>query len=146
MKIEITKEQYEQMLKVVYLGSWVATLPHEEADSDLEAIEQYVLSLAKDFGFENFVGYDENSKEYFPTEEFEQKTDVIDLIRDYNTYVIFQELMLTLARRDLIREHGEEAVDAMAEDEMVEKEYPILMRYQEEFQENGLSNIIIAGK
>ncbi len=146
MKINLTKEQYEQLLRVTYLGSWMATLPQEECDAGYEAMEQFILSLAKSFGYENYVGYDESTKEYFPTEEFEQKTDVIELIRDYNTYVIWQELMLTLARRDLINEYGEEAVAAMSEEEMVEKEYPILMKYQDEFHENGLAHLVIESK
>lgn len=145
MKIDLTKEQYEQLLKVVYLGNWMATLPQEECDTGIEGIGQFIFSLSVDFGFQNYIGYDDDTKEYFPTEEFEQKTDVIDLIRDYNTYTIYQELVLTLARRDLINQYGEEAMEKMSESEMVEKEYPILMKYQDELQENGLANLVISG-
>jgi hypothetical protein len=145
MKVDLTKEQYEQLLKVVYLGNWMATLPQEECDADIEGIGQFVFSLAADFGFQNYIGYDNDTKEHFPTEEFERKTNVIELIMDYNTYTVYQELVLTLARRDLVKQYGGEAVEAMSETEMVEKEYPILMKYQDEFQDNGLANLVISG-
>ncbi len=62
MKIELTQKQYEALLKIVYLGSWMASSTKDEPEMEYEKIEQYILSFAKDFKMENFVGFDKKMK------------------------------------------------------------------------------------
>ncbi|HEY3277053.1 MAG TPA: hypothetical protein VGJ94_10560 [Syntrophorhabdaceae bacterium] len=146
MKINLTKSQFETLLKTVYLGNWVAASAGEEADREFEDFEQYVLSLAKDFGYEAFAGFDEKEKTYYPTEEFEEKTGVVDTIGDYNMHTVWEEMVLSLARRDLIGQYGEDRVEKMSDDEIVEKEYPFIVKYEEEFRESGFQNLVITKK
>ena len=77
MKIELTKEQYENLLEVVYLGNWMinAIRSGNKGDERIEKyddIEQYILSFAKDFRLANFVEYNEELKQFFHTREFEE--------------------------------------------------------------------------
>jgi hypothetical protein len=146
MGIEFTKDQYEALLRMLYLGSWMVTLSKDEPDPRYDEIEQHLLCCAAKFGFDKFVSFDTEEQRYYVTEEFEEKTDVIDVIRGYNMYIIWEELMLTLARRDLVRQYGADKVAAMSEEEMVQNEYPFLAKYEEEFRENGLENLILEPK
>jgi hypothetical protein len=146
MKLDMTKSQYETLLKIVYLGNWVAASATEEAAKEFDDFEQYVLSLAKDFDLAEYSGFDEDEKSYYPTEEFEEKTGVVDMIGDYNMHTVWEEMVLSLARRDLVAEYGEEKVQAMTDDELMEKEYPFVLKYEEEFRENGFQNLTIPKK
>lgn len=146
MKIELTKKQYEGLLKIVYLGSWMASSTKDEPEKEYEEIEQYVLSLAKDFKMDKFVGYDKKLKAYYPTEEFENSTDVVKQIEDYNEYTVWESLVLGLSRRDMVKKYGEEKVDQMAEEELLEKEYPLIQKYEEEFREHGFDNLYVRSK
>jgi hypothetical protein len=146
MKIELTKDQYEALLKMVYLGNWMASSALDEPDKDMEGFEQYVLSLAKKFGYETYAGFDEEAKAFFPSEEFEDKSGVVDIIGDYNMRTVWEEMVLSLARRDLVAGHGEEAVSGMSEEEMMEKELPLILKYEEEFRERGFENLFLTGK
>jgi hypothetical protein len=146
MEVKMTKKQYETLLKLVYLGHWMTTLGPEEVGDEFDKVQQYILSLAEEFGFKKHVGYDAEKKEYYPTEFFEEKSGVVTLVEEYNMYVVWEELMLSLSRRDLVEQYGAEAVAAMSEDDMIEKEYPILTKYEEEFRESGLQNLRIATK
>ena len=47
MKIELTQKQYEALLKIVYLGSWMASSTKDEPEMEYENIEQRILSFAK---------------------------------------------------------------------------------------------------
>jgi len=81
-KIEFTKEQFEALLKLVYLGNWLANAnrdgsnenPHLE---EYEKIENYIFSFAKQFGFDEYVD-DKDAREgkFYPTRTFEEGTDV----------------------------------------------------------------------
>jgi hypothetical protein len=146
MKIELTKKHFKTLLKMAYLGNWVVNSVKDAPDGDFEETEQFVLSLAKDFGYEQYVGFDEEIKKHFPTEEFEEKTGISDMIGEYNMYTVWEELVLALSRRDLVREYGEDGVANMSEDELIEKEFPYMMTYEEEFRENGLSNLAVVKK
>ncbi len=146
MKIDITKEQYETLMKTVYLANWMAGSAQDEPDQEFEGFEQYVLSLAKDFGLDAYSAFDEEGKLYYPTEEFEEKTGIVDTIGNYNMYAVWEEMVLSLSRRDLMAEFGEDAVSAMSEEELMEKEYPYILKYEEEFRENGFQNLFLSKK
>jgi hypothetical protein len=146
MKIELTQKQYEALLKIVYLGSWMASSTKEEPEMEYENIEQYILSLAKNFKMENYVGFDKKLKSYFPTEAFENATDVVDQIEAYNEYTVWEALVLGLSRRDLIKKYGPEKAEQMSEEELLEKEFPLIQKYEEEFREYGFDNLYVKQK
>ncbi|OPX96351.1 MAG: hypothetical protein A4E62_01154 [Syntrophorhabdus sp. PtaU1.Bin002] len=143
MKIDLTQEQYEALLKMVYLGGWVASSPQEEPDEEYDAIEQHILSYAKDFGMDKYVTFDAKMKTYIPTEEFEKRTDIVDVLDAYNEYTVWEALILSLARRDLIKKHGPGIVEKMSDEELLEKEYPFIQKYEEEFSEHGFDNLYV---
>jgi hypothetical protein len=146
MKIDLTQKQYEALLKVVYLGSWMANSTKDEPDEEYEGIEQFILSLAKDFGLEQYVAFDKKMKSYFPTEKFEEGTDVVELVDMYNEYTVWEALVLSLSRRDLIKKHGAKKIEEMSEEELLEKEYPLIQKYEEEFRDHGFENLYVKTK
>jgi len=146
MKIEFTQKQYEALLKIVYLGSWMASSTKEEPAKEYENIEQYILSFAKDFKVDKFVGFDKKLKSYYPSEEFEDATDVIEQIDAYDEYKVWETLVLSLAHRDIVKKYGEKKVEQMSEEEVLEKEYPLIQKYEEEFREHGFDNLFVRSK
>ena len=53
MKINFTKKQFENLLKLVYLGEWMANA--HKTDDIIEKYREmlfYVFSFAEEFGFE----------------------------------------------------------------------------------------------
>lgn len=143
MKLDISEKQYKELLKLAMLGEWMANAIPDEPDKDEEDVVQYLLTLAKDFGFSNYVEYDEESKKYYITEEFENDTNILDIIGDYHEYALWEGLVLEFSRRELVAKYGEEKVEAMSDEERVEKEMPYLKKYEEEFREFGLDNLEI---
>ena len=73
MDIKLTKDQYENLIKLVYLGNWMINgiRLHDEQVEKYEKIEQYIFSFAKDAEMEKYIEYDGKSKKFFPTGEFE---------------------------------------------------------------------------
>lgn len=143
MKVELSQEQYMTLLKMVYLGSWMANSPKEEPDEEYDGIEQYIYSLAKDFGLEDHIAFDEKMKSYLPTEKFEKSSGVVELIDAYNEYTVWEALVLFLSRRDLIKEYGPEKVEAMTDEELLEKQYPLIQKYEEEFRDRGFEGLFV---
>lgn len=104
MKINFTKKQYEDLVKLIYLGTWMINA-HRTDDiiENYEDLEQYVLSFFKDFGMEKYILFDEELNKFFPTKAFEEDTEVDQYIDEYNNDIFGEELIDRLARRDFIQ-------------------------------------------
>ncbi len=75
MEINLTKEQYKTLMTIVYCGEWMLNSHKTKEDKQLkeiEALEQYLFSFAKESGLSKWVEYDEELKRYFPTEQMEE--------------------------------------------------------------------------
>ena len=67
MEIKLTKDQYAQLMRLVYLGNWVVNGFHtDDIDEESDALEDYVYSKARDFGLEKITYYDEDQNAWYP--------------------------------------------------------------------------------
>lgn len=142
MKINITKKQYKTLIKLIHLGTWMANA-HRTDDriEEFDELEQYILSFCKDFGMDDSVEYAEDLKMFFLTGEFLDESGVEELIDEYDNDTFWEELIHRMAERDLIEKYGEDTVRKMELEERLDKEWPFLNVYEEEFDENGLKNL-----
>lgn len=143
MNIELTENQYKSLLKLAMLGDWVVNAVPVESENDSGEIIQYLFSRARDFGMEEYIEFDENENMYFHTDKLEDEMEITDAISDYHEFALWESIILEFSRRDLIKKYGEEAVENMSNEELVEKEYPFMAKYEEELRENGLANLSI---
>ncbi len=140
MKIDFTKEQYENLCKAVYLGNFLANGPREDDYLDnIEEIEQYVYSFYKEFGVEDLIEEDEGK--FYPTIEMEDEMD--EPISFYDAESFWEMLADELGKRDFVEKYGQAAVKKMDFKERIEKESPFIDKYEKEFSRNGLANLFI---
>lgn len=144
MKINFSEKQFEDLLKLVYLGNWMVNA-HRTDDTVLEYkdLEQYLFSFCRDFNMERYIEYDEELKEYYPGPEFEESADIEQYKTEYDNNTFWDELIHRLARRDLIEEYGEDAVLSMSPEDLLEREHPFIEKYNREFSTNGLDTLEI---
>src|SRR3990167_4344335 len=119
MKMNFTKKQYLSLMKLVYLGNWLANASRlqDEQIKEYEEIEDYIFSFAKEFGYDRYVEHEsEDGGRYFPTRYFEEETDVEILREDYDNETFWQEAADRFGDRDFIKKYGEEAIAKMDRD------------------------------
>jgi hypothetical protein len=146
-EIRFTPEQYEDLLKLVYLGNHLVN--NYRSDQPLErfdALESYVFSQAKDFGLAWVMDMDEETGEVYPSQEFSQSEDISLSIDDFLENSFWDELLNRLTSRDLFRKYGQQAVEAMTLEELKNKEEPVREKYAREIEANGLENLEFAGR
>lgn len=139
MKINITKKQYRHLLDLIYLGEWTMTASEEKKEqaSEHEAVAQYIYSFAKDFGYDDLVSYEKSLGGYFPTRELEEKMDPIIDANDEE--VFWLQLSGRLSERDVARQGGK----LMTSEARLRALFEAEEKYEEEFSENGLANVVI---
>ncbi len=143
MNIEFTKEQYEQLIKVVYLGNWMANADRtDDAIAEYEDIQEYILSHAKDFGVEHLAETDEESEgQFFPSRELESDENVERVIEEYDDDAFWEELIERLTIKEIFSLVSEDALKEMKEEDFVELYESVREKYEEEFEESGLMNL-----
>lgn len=144
MKIEFTKEQYESLLKLAYMGNGMINTAAEEQEEDrFNDLEDYLLSHAKDFGLEKYAEYDEDDEAYYPAEALEEDEEIIEYIHRYNDFTFWDKLIYNLVMRDMEKKYGEAAFARMSGEEYLKKEKPFASKYEKEFAKNGLNNLVL---
>lgn len=142
MQITFTKEQYETLIKLAYLGElMVNSIRSEDTMSEFDEMLTYLLSFAKDAGHDRYVQFDEDMKGYIPSEKLEE--ELHEYVEDYNNETFWEELVHRLAERDMINQFGAEAVQGMDFEERMEKEQPFLEKYYGEFEKKGIGTLEI---
>jgi len=144
MKIEFTKEQFKELLKVVCLGNWMANAFHDGSKEDpmdkkIEKIEDYIFSFAKEAGFSEYVDYDAEFKRYFPTNEMDELCQTY--IEDYDEECFWDELFHRMADRDFDRAYSFEEISKMEMKERFEKEEPFNKKWGDELYEHGIERL-----
>ena len=144
MTIEFTKKQYENLIKLIYLGNWmINAFRIDEGVKKFEEVTDYIYSFAKDFGLEKYIEYDEKFNKFYPTREFEEDTDIEHYMDEYDAETFWDELVHNLATRDFIGKYGEDAIRKMDFKERIEKEEPFIGKYEKEFEKHGIENLEI---
>lgn len=144
MEIKFTKEQYENLMKLVYLGNWmINAIRTDDRVKKYDELKHYIFSFAKDAGLDRYIDYDEKSGKYYPSIELEEDAEIEQYMDDYNDENFWEELIHNLARRDLIETYGEDAIRKMSFEELFEKEEPFIEKYADEFEEQGIKNLVI---
>ena len=145
MKINFTKKQFEVLLKLVYMGNWVANAHRTDREDDkriekYEEMQKYLLSFAKEFGLEKYVDID--NEEMYPSIELEED-ETNELIDEYDDETFWEELTYRFTRRDFVREYGEEEISKMDTMERIKKDHPFLEKYQDEVDNYGIDRLEI---
>lgn len=126
------------------MGNWVVTAHRVDNDADLkryEDLEQFLFSMAKDFQLEQLVEKDRQLDQFFPSQTLEEIS--MQYIEEYDNDTFWEDLIYRLAKRDFIREYGEETIAKMTMEERFNKENDFIEKYSREFEANGLEKVKI---
>ena len=146
MQIELTNEQYRQLLELVSLGNGVlGTVGDLSEDQVYEAksmegedMQSYLLGFAGEFDSEDLL-----------KEEMYQE-HILPIMMDYEDLVTYDNLSTQLAWRDINREMSEEELNEMVEkyeDQLEEKISAYEDEYRQEFARFGLTHLeVIEGE
>jgi hypothetical protein len=144
MTLNLTKEEYRSLIRVVFLGNWMANAYREHPAAEFDDIEQLVLSRASEFGADDAADFDKKKKTWIYKRDFEDSMG--EVVDEYNVEAMYDELSFWLARRDLLNEIGDEKAEEMTPAELSSSQQRYLERYNEEFDDNGIERIgIIEG-
>ncbi len=144
MKIDVTTQEYRMLIDLLEIADWVlhshkANFPDET--KPYRDIANKILSYAEQVGMENLIDYSGSLEGYYPTREFEETSDYMYYIQEFESDSFWDELINRLAERDLFNNEGEENVKHMGFEERARKLSVLERQYADEFEKHGLDNL-----
>jgi hypothetical protein len=147
MKIFINKNDYRKLLDILFLAEWMLNATKTEPDPKTEkynSVLQQIYSYAKDFGCGDIVQKSDLDDEYYQDDNYEQNPILKEIINEYNNDTFWGELISRLTIRDVMEKAGgEKRYRDLSLDQIMDMDYPIREKYEEEFYTNGLKNLIL---
>lgn len=145
MELELTKEQYKHLLRLIYLGNSIALSIKIDQQATLAytQLEQYIYSKAANFGLADYVYFDKELKQFFPSEQIEWNQQIRQYKQEYDELVFWEELAVRLGRRDFLRVFGKERVEKMEAQERYKQEFSFVAKYRREFERYGIERLEI---
>jgi hypothetical protein len=142
ISIEFSQKEYEMLMHLVYLGNWMVNSHRNDPIEDYESIQHKILQKADcELDKKDMVEYDETFEKMVASEEFEEQlTPYIDEY-DHNTF--WEELGYELAERDFYRKYNRQRISKMSPRDRLMETEKIASQYFDEFQQNGIQNIVI---
>lgn len=141
MEIPFTKEQYKALAMLVFLGNWLANATRVEPIQEFDDMQKHILSYAKQFDLPDIVEEESGTGDSYPTDKFED--ELSPYIDEYNQDNFWEELIHSLAYRDLREEIGGDAFANLEREELNDKLQPHMEKYAKEFEQNGIGNLRI---
>lgn len=142
-KIELTSEQFRNLMKLVYLGHWMANSHRDEPVSEIDEVENIIYSYAEQFGCADWVDGDQKTNHYYPSSELEEEMD--PYLEEYDDYTFWDELAWRLADRDFETKFDPGKVIVMTTEEILREKDIIVQKYVNEFNKQGLENVNVKG-
>lgn len=145
MKIDLTRKEYRDLLDILAIANWVLNahkVDREPRTARYDKLEQKLLALAKEMGYENLVEHAPEHNRYFPTREYEETSAAQAFITEYDNDSFWEEMTARLAERDLVRQlGGHDRIATLSPEELFEKLGKLEEYYGTEFSRNGLENL-----
>ncbi len=142
MKLNLNKEQYQALIKSLYLCSAVlkSYRPKSEEEDELveEKLLEQLLQQAGQFDLAHWIRTDEEGKTILTIEE---EFTMYEQLEEFEALSFWYNLAENLAQRDLEEVLSDEDLLKMELGDELEKEQQIQDKYEEEFLENGLQNL-----
>lgn len=148
MTIELTPAQYNSLLKLVYLGEWMANgiRTEEERDERSHQAAQHFYSYAQEAGMEDRVEYDKGLLQYLPTQQLDEDPDVARFREEYDAEIFWDELIERLAMRDFMSMYGDQQWLGSSVPETNDLQSGFIERYAAEFEKHGVDNLVLKGE
>jgi len=148
MNIELSQEEYELLVEMIFTADYVYNAYLNEQDQEREkyhTLQQKIMSFAKQFNKESLVERDDECNQLIPSKDYYENSTSVHFIEDFEINTFWEQLIDRLAIRDLFNQYGEDTVMQMDEKEFFLKRSQFREKYEEEFEKNGLQNIFFSG-
>ena len=139
--LELSKEDFTQLVKHVFIGNWILTSNDVKRNALYDSLLDKVLSMAKERNLIEGIQYVEDYDMYSLTQEMEE--EYLKPVNEYENESFWDDLGHKLATRDTVKKHGEKKLSKMAPFERMSAIWNEEEKYGKEFEEHGITRLYV---
>lgn len=147
MHLRFTEKELATLVEMVSLATSVAMWNRkpgaEEGVSSFEGLEQKVLEKVKHAGGGDLIEFDEAKQAHQIRLEHQEGSFFQECYDEFRNESFWEELVIRLADKDLVRAIGREAWENLTEEQRRERTKDVEKRYWEECTKNGIERIAV---
>ncbi|MDD2999555.1 MAG: hypothetical protein EOM80_02795 [Erysipelotrichia bacterium] len=145
MELSFSKTELKALVEMAVMADWVMTAHDTEDDErkdDYLKLIQKIFAFAHKNGMKNEIEHLEDINEFFPDEEWEEKSLARAFINEFEEKTFWDELVERLAERELNRKLNNKKASNFEEHMEIFNEFAT--KFGEEFAEHGIENLLVA--
>ena len=146
MEISLTKKQYWDLIRAVYMAGWMANAICDgdmQEDEGIKNIRNFIFSFAKEAGLEQYATYDAELNDFYATWDLDEEPSVRDLIDRYDEHSFWEEITERFGERDFFEKFSEAEIIKMSDEERVTKRWESEEKWGEEFENHGIDRLVV---
>ena len=147
MHIRFTEQELRTLTEMLSLAANVASWNQKpSADGKLAVFEEFeskILEKAAHSGLGDLIEYDAETQRFRVRKEVEEKLFYHECYDEFRNESFWDELTVRLADRDLVKQIGLKAWEALSEEQRRAKTKIWEKRYWAEFAKNGIDRVIV---
>ncbi|MGR9050980.1 hypothetical protein ACQ4XT_20270 [Halobacillus faecis] len=138
VKLEMTEEQYETLVEMVFLGTWMVNSTKLELDEQFEDVRELVLAKYKEANLEDKVSYQEQIGVHDLDVDYESK--LLDThVEEYDEFSFWDKLVEKLAEKEMTEIYG--PMDGKLTEEQMEKRLAVEEEIGRKLEETGVTKL-----
>ena len=145
MHLRFSEEELATLIEMVSLATEVANINPQDKQhagyARFEGLENKILESAKHHGMGSVIEFDQARGKNRVTEAFQQESFFQECLEEFRDASFWEELMIRLAERDVLREVGEAAFLALSDEEKEKLTKPQEKRYWQKFSTKGIGQL-----
>ncbi|GAA5483271.1 hypothetical protein [Haloferula sargassicola] len=147
MHLRFTEQELATLIEMVSLAADVASWNRKQGSDDgvaaYEDLENKILEKAHNAGFADIIEWDEEKQRFQVKAEEQDKSFFRECYEEFRNESFWEDMVLRLADRDLIRHIGMAAWEQLTEEERRARTQDIEKRYWDEFSKNGVERVAV---
>lgn len=147
MHLRFTDQELATLVEMVCLAanvaSWNQKPGADEGVGAYEALEDKVLEKAKHAGLGEVIEFDEEKQQHRVTAEYQDRSFFQECYDEFRNESFWEELVIRLSDRDLVRVIGMPAWQKLSEEERRAQTQDLEKRYWDEFTKNGIDRLAV---
>lgn len=145
MHLRLSEQELATLAEMVSLAAWVGSWNRREeageAFGDYEDLESKILEKVAHAGLGEIVEFDAQRQRFRLNPDYQERSFFQQCYDEFRNESFWEELVIRLADRDLIRKIGMKDWRKLTEEQRREHTRDIEQRYWEEFSRNGVNNL-----
>lgn len=145
LPVILTKDEYRLLVKLSFQQLFMMeSLVDQQNSKEFERISMLsskLIKYAPDFASNDLIAHDVVNDMIFPSTSFIDS--IMESIAEYDEVSFWEELTHKLAERDMLREHSNEELEEMTEEDYLSKLSEKLVLYTDKLGEDGLDGVVV---